>query len=40
VPVLGVFFDALIFQHQPTWFDYGALLAVVVAVYLVMTTKR
>lgn len=40
VPVLGVFFDALIFQHQPTWFDYAALLAVVVAVYLVMTTKR
>jgi drug/metabolite transporter (DMT)-like permease len=40
VPVLGVFFDALIFQNQPTWFDYGALLAVVAAVYLVMTVKR
>ena len=40
VPVLGVFFDALIFRHLPTAFDYAALITVVAAVYLVLTARR
>lgn len=39
VPVIGVFFNALIFGVQPQWVDYGALVCVVAAVFLVMTRR-
>lgn len=39
VPVLGVFFNALIFGVQPQWVDYAALVCVVAAVFLVMTKR-
>jgi drug/metabolite transporter (DMT)-like permease len=39
VPVLGVFFTALIFREPPTWIDYTALAAVAGAVFLVLTKK-
>ena len=35
-----MFFDALIFRHLPTAFDYAALITVVAAVYLVLTARR
>jgi drug/metabolite transporter (DMT)-like permease len=39
LPVLGVFFTALIFREPPSWIDYTALAAVAAAVFLVLTKK-